>query len=154
MTVFYWVFLNWLLYAVSLTLLTLSSMDISKISSLKIVGGKGAQRRALVDEIFKQLKLDFILLKETIGDSDNKIDWRLWWRGQPRLSHDTDLSAVVAVLFSPSLTINILSHSKPIPGRLFIIKVKISCFIFLIFNIYAPNSFLECVAFFFLFLFF
>lgn len=140
--------LNWLLYLASFTLLTLSSMDVLRISSLNMNGGRGAQRRALVGEIFQQKKLDFILLQETHSDMDNEIDWRLWWRGQHRVSHGTNLSAGVAVLFSPSLSVNILSYSEPIPGRFLIIRVEIRGFIFTIFNIYAPNLFPERVAFF------
>ena len=135
--------LNWLLYV---TLLTLSSMDTLKLSSLNMNGGRGAQRRAVLGEIFRQKKLDVILLQETHSDQDNEVDWRLWWRGQHLLSHGTNLSAGVAVLFSPSLTVNILSHSEPIPGRFLMVRVEIRGFVFAIFNIYAPNNTSERVA--------
>lgn len=146
MSIFHLVSFIWLLHVASFTLLILFSMDILKISSLNMNGGRAAQRRAVLGEIFKQKKLDVILLQETHSDRDNQIDWQLWWRGQHRLSHGTNLSAGVAVLFSPSLGVNILTHSEPVPGRFLIVRVEIRGFIFAIFNIYAPNISSERVA--------
>lgn len=129
----------WLLHVVSFAPLLLSFMDILKISSLNINGGRGAHRRAVLGEICKYRKLDIVLLQETRSDADNEIAWRLWWRGQHRLSHGINLSAEVTVLFSPSMGVNILSHSEPVPGRFLIVRVKIRGSIFAIFIIYAPN---------------
>lgn len=55
------------------------------------------------------------------------------------MSHGTNLSAGVAVLFSPSLKVNILSKTELEPGRFLIVKAEINNFKFLFVNIYAPN---------------
>lgn len=75
-------------------------MDVLKIHSLNM-NRERTQRRALVGEIFKQKKLDFIPLQDRHIDTDNEIDWRLWWRGQHRLRHGTNRSADIAILSPP-----------------------------------------------------
>ncbi len=55
------------------------------------------------------------------------------------LSHGTNLSAGVAVLFSPTVNVKVLSKNEVEPGRFLIVKAEISNFKFLFVNIYAPN---------------
>lgn len=57
------------------------------------------------------------------------------------LSHWSNLSAGVAVLFSPivKLKVKILSKNEVDPGNLLIVKAEISNLIFLFVNIYVPN---------------
>ncbi len=52
----------------------------------------------------------------------------------------TNLSAGVAVLFSPALKVKILRKTEIEPGRLVAVRAEISNLFFLFVNIYAPNS--------------
>ena len=73
-------------------------MQALRVASLNMNGGRSAQKRALVLEVFNQKKLDVIFLQETHSDSLNETDWGMWWGGQYVLSHGSNLSAGVASL--------------------------------------------------------
>lgn len=47
----------------------------------------------------------FFFLQETYSDKENERDWGLMWEGQYTLNHGSNVSAGVAVLFSPRLTV-------------------------------------------------
>ncbi len=47
-----------------------------------------------------------IFLQETHSDINNEVDWGLWSDGQ-FVSHGTNLSAEVAILFPKELNVNI-----------------------------------------------
>lgn len=61
------------------------------------------------------------------------------WEGSYSLSHGTNLSAGVAILFSPYLNVDILSSVELEKGRLLVVKTKIDEYNFIFVNIYAPN---------------
>lgn len=56
------------------------------------------------------------------------------------LSHGTNFSAGVAVLFSPNVNVKILMKNELEPGRLMAVRAEINNFSFLFINIYAPNT--------------
>ena len=60
--------------------------------------------------------------------------------GQHVLSHGSNLSAGVAVLFSHSLNMKILSSTEIVAGRFLIIRVEIQNIIFNLINVYAQNQ--------------
>jgi len=64
-------------------------------------------------------------LQETHSNSDNEVDWGLWWRGEHFLSHGNNLSAEVAILFAPSLNCSNLWKNELVPGRLLIVRAEI-----------------------------
>lgn len=68
-------------------------MDLLRVGSLNINGGRDSHKRALVSEIMQNKKLHVILLQETHSDMDNEVEWGMWWKGQHVLSHGTNLSA-------------------------------------------------------------
>ena len=96
-----------------------------------------------MSEVVKQKNVDVIFLQETHSDSLNETDWGIWWGGQYALSHGSNLSAGVAVLFSPSLNVNILSRTEIVAGRVLMVKAEIESFNFTFINMYAPNHGLE-----------
>ncbi|KAK0148421.1 Transposon TX1 uncharacterized protein [Merluccius polli] len=87
-----------------------------------------------------QKKLDIIFLQETHSDSNNEVDWGLWWRGYYTLSHGTNMSAGVATLIRPGLDIKVTSTSEIMAGRAVAVKAEIHGFIFCFINVYAPNQ--------------
>lgn len=76
-------------------------MDPLRVDSLNINGRRDRHKRALVSEVMQNKKLHVILLQETHSDTENEIEWGLWWKGQHIRSHGTNLSAGIAFLFSP-----------------------------------------------------
>lgn len=114
-------------------------MQFLRVASLNINGGRSAEKRALVSEVIQLKKIDIAFLQETHSDSVNETDWGLWWGGQYALSHGSNLSAGVAVLFRPSLNVSVLSTTEIVPGRILMVKVEIQETVFNLINIYAPN---------------
>ena len=88
----------------------------------------------------QQKRLDIVFLQETHSDKDNEIDWGLWWKGQYVLSHGTNFSAGVAILFSPGLDVNVISTTEIVTGRALVVRVEIQDISFCFINIYAPNQ--------------
>ena len=125
-----------------------SLMQGLKVGSLNINGGRDQRKRALVKEVFQQKKLDVILLQETHSDQDNEVDWGLWWEGSYILSHGTNFSGGVAILFAPGMDVNILSSNELVKGRALAVKTQIEGLELTFINVYAPNQGSDRLAFF------
>ena len=82
--------------------------------------------------------------RETHSNQADKIDWSLWWQGRCVLSHGTDSSAGVAVLFKTTASATVLSSYEVVRGRQAEIHSSVFCFV----NVYAPNHGAERVRFF------
>ena len=124
-------------------------MQSLKIGSLNINGGgRDRQKRALISEVATQKRVDVLFLQETHTTPADEIDWGLWWEGSCTLSHGTNLSAGVAVLFRKDANAKVLSSTEVVKGRLLIVKAEIEGSAFCFANIYAPNRGTERVGFF------
>ena len=124
-------------------------MQSLKIGSLNINGGgRDRQKRALISEVATQKRVDVLFLQETHTTPADEIDWGLWWEGSCTLSHGTNLSAGVAVLFRKDANVKVLSSTEVVKGRLLIVKAEIEGSVFCFANIYAPNRGTERVGFF------
>lgn len=123
-------------------------MEVLRVGYLNINGGRDMHKRALVSEIIEQKKLHVIYLQETHSDVGNEVEWGLWWKGQYKLSHKTNLSAGVAIFFSPDLRVTVLSTEEPINGRLLVVKADIDEEMYYFINVYAPNVGFERLMFF------
>lgn len=111
-------------------------LNTLRVALLNFKGGRAQQRfkRLLVSNMVSQEKLDVLILQETLTDRNNEVDWGLWWTGWYGLSHDTNLSAGVAVLFPPRA-----SSTEIIPGRVLAIR-DLQGFSFCLVNVDAPNQ--------------
>jgi hypothetical protein len=82
-----------------------------------------------------------LFLQETHRDVVNEVDWGLWWKGKASvLSHGTNFSAGVAVLFIPGLSVKICSSKEVCRGRLLVVKAEINNMGFVFINVFAPNT--------------
>ncbi len=105
-------------------------METLRIGSLNINGGRDGSKRALVKEIVEQKKFNIVFLQETHSDVANETEWNLWWKGHKILSHGTNLSRGVAILFSSSLDVIIVKVEEPVQGRLILVEAKIPRYAF------------------------
>jgi len=103
-----------------------------RVGSLNINGMRDGRKSVILSEIIKLKDLSVILLQETHSTYSNEVEWGLWWKGGYVLSHGTNLSAGVAVFFSPSVKANILLKNEVEPGRCLIVKAEICNFIFFV----------------------
>ena len=140
MNVLHWVIFLLFPLPVYIISLSQSSMYKVRVGSLNINVGRDRQKRAVISEMVQQKRLDIVFLQETHSDKDNEIDWGLWWKGQYVLSHGTNFSAGVAILFSPGLDVNVISTTEIVTGRALVVRVEIQDISFCFSNIYAPNQ--------------
>ena len=115
-------------------------MEQLRIGSLNINGGRDRTKRAMVSESFKQKKLDVLFLQETHSDSDNEAEWMMWWEGELFLSHGTNTTAGVAVLFDRRLALCNTHVTELEQGRILLISSRIRSTEFLFVNVYAHNN--------------
>lgn len=136
------------LYCFYLIFAILSSfvdMGLMRIGSLNINGARDQTRRAVLAEYMKIRNIDIVMLQETHSDKSNEIEWGLWWEGKYALSHGSNLSAGVAILFSNKLTVDIKGVEEVENGRILCVNVEIEGIKFLFINVYAPNIGVERV---------
>ena len=146
----FWVMLYPVLYLTFLALFPSFNLLMKglRVGSLNINGGRDRVKRALVMETFQLKRLDIIFLQETHTDLNNESEWGIWWEGQLCLSHGTNVSAGVAVLFSPGLNIKIISTVEIVKGRALAVRAEIESCNYVFVNIYAPNIGTERINFF------
>lgn len=120
------------------------SMELLKFGSLNINGGRDRKKLAMISEFVKGI--DIVFLQETHTSNDNETRWGMWREGKYALSHGTNTSAGVAILFSKNLNVNILIVII-VKGRTLLIKVEFEGTIFVLINVYAPNNGHELVFF-------
>ncbi len=82
--------------------LFLFAMCEIKLATLNVNGARDFKKRLMLNELMKQKNLDIFMLQETHSDGENAADWEKEFEGLTVLSHNTSVSAGVAVLFSKS----------------------------------------------------
>lgn len=120
-------------------------MDILRVGSLNINGGRERNKRPMTLEYVHLKDINFMFLQETHSDSQNEVEWYRWWEGECILSHGTNLSAGVVVLFSKHLDLKILSTIELEKDRVLMAVVEIKELKFLFINVHAPNIGLQWI---------
>ncbi len=123
----------------SFSFLSYLLMDILRVGSLNVNGGRDRNKRAIIAEYAYLKDINVMFLQETHSDSQNEVELYRWWEGECILSHGTNLSAGVAIIFSKHLDLNILSTIELEKGRILMAIVDIKELKFLFINVYAPN---------------
>ncbi len=113
-------------------------MAVINIGSFNINGCRDTTKRLAMFNYLKLKKADIILLQETHSDLKNQIQWNCDWKGNIIMSHGTNLSAGVAILFSACVC-NQPVMFEIIPGRLLRVDIMVGQMEFSFFNVYAPN---------------
>jgi len=95
----------------------------------------------MIAELSNTKNIEVFFLQETHSTADNEVVWGMTRRGNFFLSHGTNLSAAVAILFSQHLTLTHIISCEVEEGRVQVVQavIKISThFVFI--NVYATNS--------------
>lgn len=124
----------------------LFSMELLRVGSLNINGGRDGNKLAMISELFSIKKINVAFLQETHTSIDN--DWSRWWEGKSVLSHGTNTSAGIAILFSKEMNVNILVVEEIVKGRILLVKMEYEGSVFILINVYAPNNGPERVKYF------
>ncbi len=65
-------------------------MDILRVGSLNINGGRDRNKRAIITEYAYLKDINVMFLQETHSDSQNEVELYRWWEGECILSHGTN----------------------------------------------------------------
>ena len=118
--------------------------------TLNVRGCRDSLKRYRLFEYLKQSNpVEIYLLQETHSITTDEQLWPFVWRGKCILSHGTNNSAGVAILFSSKSKIDIIRKSEPIPGHILHTHVKVNDSPVHIINVYAhtnANERLYCFA--------
>lgn len=133
----------WLVLCLIFSLL----MTTLNIGTFNINGCRGSEKRMALFDYLRLKKADVILLQETHTDQQNEVQWVGDWKGDVLLSHGTNISAGVAILFSPSVCSQ-ADMVEVMPGRILRADIVLGDTHFSFFNVYAPNVGRERIIFF------
>lgn len=114
-------------------------MEAVRVGSLNINGGRDRVKRAMLSEFIQLNDVKVFFSQETHSDSNNEIEWYRWWEGECKLSHGTNFSMGVAILFSKSVDLKIVMTKEIEKGRVLLVLAEIESVKFLFVNVYAPN---------------
>lgn len=111
-------------------------MTTLNIGSFNVKGCRCTRKRVALFDYLRLKQADVILLQETHTDHQNQAQWYGDWKGSVVLSHGTNLSAGIAILFSPSLSIQ-PDVLEIIPGRILRVDVVFGDTPFSFINVYV-----------------
>ncbi len=91
--------------------------------------------------------LFFVFLQETLSTVDNEADWKKEWDGEVCLSHKSNNSGGVGILFSKDFIPISLVTEEIVEGRLLKIHAVFENVKLIFINVYAPTVGTERVMF-------
>lgn len=116
--------------------------------SLNINGGRDGNKLVMISELFSIKKINVAFLQETHTSLDNESEWSRSWEGKSALSHGTNTSAGIVILFSKEMNVNILAVEEIVKGRILLVKMEYEGSVFVLINVYAPSNGPERVSYF------
>ena len=114
-----------------------------RIATLNINGGRDIVKRANLFGLMSAKNVDIMFVQETHIDTVIENNWRTEWAGHLVLSHMSNLSAGVGIIFSKSFCPLSYESKEVIEGRLLVVKAIYETFTFFLINVYAPTGGLE-----------
>ncbi|KAI7804071.1 pol-like protein [Triplophysa rosa] len=123
------------------------SMCEFNVATLNLNGARDMRKRAELFQVIYQKKIDIIMLQETHSDTSNAADWAVEWNGTTVLSHNTSLSAGVAILFTKGFSPHSLQVEEVIKGRLLKVRASFENSVFVFICVYSPTSAVERMLF-------
>lgn len=105
------------------------------------------KKRAQIFEEIEQKNIDIILLQETHSSIDNVVDWMKEFSGVSVLSHYSNVSGGVAVLFSKNFKPISYDVDEIVKGRMLKVRAVYEKFVFVFICVYAPTAPIERILF-------
>jgi len=133
-------FISLFVFTVYFNISVVTIMDAFKVGSLNVSGAREERKRAVVFDTAKMKHIDVLFLQETHSDVVNEAEWGREWEGELILSHHTNLSGGVGLLFSRGFAPTSVEVRHVVEGRCLLIKAHFEHFNVVFINIYAPNN--------------
>ncbi len=99
-------------------------MENLKVGSLSINGGRDKRKLAVLSEFLNINRVDVVFLQETHSNDENLIEWNRWRELNLVLSHGTNNSGEVVILFKKDLNVKIWYTEEIEKGRVLLFKIK------------------------------
>lgn len=99
------------------------------MGSLNANGMRDRRKAETIIEFIRLKNVNMTFLQETHSDVNNEIDWRMWCGDECILSHGTNLSAGVAIIFSPTTKVKIMSKQESEPRWLLAVRIEFNGFL-------------------------
>ncbi len=109
-----------------------------KLFSLNVKGIRGTEKRRNVFNWLSKKNSDIFLLQETYSTENISKYFSMSWKGESLLSHGTNHSKGVAILFKKHLDYEIINKHIDDDGRYIICDLKVRGTPVILVNIYAP----------------
>lgn len=110
------------------------------IASMNVNGARNSKKRAQIFEEIVQKNIDIAFLQETHSSIDNVVDWMKEFSGISVLSHHSNVSGGVAVLFSKSFKPISYDVDEIVKGRLLKVRAVYENCVFVLICVYAPTA--------------
>ena len=115
-------------------------MSEFRVSTLNINGARNVKKRACLFELVKLKNINVMFIQETHSDTLNETDWRTEWEGEVILSHLSNSSGGVAILFSRDFAPMSFEVEEIMKGRLMVVRAKYELFNMVFINVYASTN--------------
>ena len=119
-----------------------------KAISLNVRGIRTFEKRKTIYNWLTQKNADICFLQETYSTKEIENQWKSQWRGETYFAHGTVHSRGVAILVRNTLDFTLKSVQSDEEGRFLCLEAIIQDQLFLLVNIYAPNTSTEQTSFF------
>ncbi len=126
---------------------SLVNMCEVKLGFLNINGAREEVKRAALFNLLKVRQLNVVFLQETHSTVDNEVDWKKEWDGEVCLSHKSNNSGGVEIVFSKDFIPISSDIEEIIKGRLLKIHACFENVKCILINVYAPTVGTERVIF-------
>lgn len=111
-----------------------------KLVTINANGLGGAVKRRAIFNLIREQQCKIVFLQETHSTPDQEKIWSSKWGGRAYFSHGSSNARGVAILFSSTLPIKVLSSRQDGEGRFLLLQAAIDGWEFTFLNIYAPTA--------------
>lgn len=112
-------------------------IDLKLITS-NLNEARDVKKRNHIFHLWQIKNVDIVFAQETHSDCLNEVDWEKEWDGTVVLSHKTNVSAGVAILFAKHFLPISYEVEEIVKGRLLKVSAKYDGVSFVLINVYAP----------------
>lgn len=115
-------------------------MESFRIGFININGARDVRKRMSLNEYIHNKSIDVTFVQEMHSDVKNEVEWKTGKRSDLFMSHGTNVSGGVAILFSKTINITTVSVNEIERGRILAVQATINGLAVVFINIYAPNT--------------
>lgn len=122
-------------------------MPLVHAASLNVNGARHALKRQELFRLIELKNIDVMFVQESHSDARNSVEWAKEFGGLTLLSHNTNVSGGVGILFSKLCTPISYDVDEIVKGRLLKVRAKFEDAFFVFICAYAPTASIDRMVF-------